>query len=111
MQFSDRYNGDQNFNISATELTWLWLDQGGRLWIYNNHYFYYILNGNDMSCTGNLISSYVPGLGNVTVQIGPWQVPTQSIASARQSSLSQISRGPYQLSPASRPGASQPVVT
>jgi len=72
IQFSDRFSSGQNFTFSATEPMYIWIDQTGHLWIYNNLYSYYIVSNKDMSCYGNLISAYVSGLGVVTVRIGPW---------------------------------------
>jgi hypothetical protein len=72
LEFSDRYNGTQNFNINATENTRIWISQTGALWIYNDNYSYYIVSGTDMSCAGGLITKYVPGLGVVTVALRSW---------------------------------------
>jgi len=73
LEFSDRFSGNQNFNIAATENTQVWIGQTGTLWIWNNNYSYYIVSGTDMSCFGSLISKYVPGLGLVTVAIRDYQ--------------------------------------
>jgi hypothetical protein len=73
IQFSDRYNGSQNFNINEMEPSAIWIDQSGHLWIRNDLYNSWIVSGYDMSCVGGLISKYVPGLGVVTVRIGAWQ--------------------------------------
>lgn len=75
IQFSDRLSGSQNFNIGATEPMYIWINQTGHLWIYNDLYGSYIVSNKDMSCYGNLISAYVSGLGVVTVRIGPWSPP------------------------------------
>jgi hypothetical protein len=72
LEFSDRYNGSQNFNINAIENTQVWISQTGALWIWNNNYSYYIVSGTDMSCAGGLITKYVSGLGVVTVAIRDW---------------------------------------
>lgn len=75
IQFSDRRNGSQNFNINETESSAIWVDQSGHLWIHNDVYNSWIVSGHDMSCVGGLISKYVPGLGVVTVRLGAWQAP------------------------------------
>jgi|SRR5215510_2095576 len=72
LEFSDRYNGSQNFNVSAIENTQVWISSTGVLWIWNNNYNYYIISGTDMSCAGGLITKYVPGLGVVTIAIRDW---------------------------------------
>ena len=73
-QFSDRFNGNQNFNINATENTRVWNSETGTLWIYNDTYSYWIVSGADMSCSGNLMNKFIPGLGMVTVAIRGWGV-------------------------------------
>jgi hypothetical protein len=75
LAFSDRFNGNQNFNVNATESLQLWISETGSVWIYNNNYRYYIVSGQDMSCSGGLISKYVPGLGLVTVALRTWFAP------------------------------------
>jgi hypothetical protein len=72
LEFSDRYNGTQNFNINATEQTQLWIDQTGHVWFYDNNYGYWIVSGTDMQCDGTLIHKYVSGVGVVTVAIRDW---------------------------------------
>jgi len=72
IEFSDRYNGTQNFANNQTEPMWIWLDQAGDLWLYNTKYSYYIVNDTNMSCTGGLVTKYISGLGQVTVMFGPW---------------------------------------
>lgn len=74
LQFSDRYNGAQNFNASAAETIRIWISRTGTLWIYNDNYSYYIVSNFEMSCAGGLISKYVPGLGVVTVAIRSWNI-------------------------------------
>jgi hypothetical protein len=75
LAFSDRFNGNQGFNVNATEQIQLWVSPTGQVWIWNNNYHYYIVSGVDMTCNGGLISKYVPGLGMVTVAIRGWNAP------------------------------------
>jgi hypothetical protein len=67
--FSDRLNGFQRFVANASENIQVWITQNGQVWIWNNNYSYWIVSDTDMSCTGNLISKYVPGLGLVTIAV------------------------------------------
>jgi hypothetical protein len=69
LQFSDRWDGNQNFAVNGNEHTEVWINQTGTLWIYSDNYHYWIVSNVDMSCTGGLISKYVQGLGLVTVAI------------------------------------------
>jgi hypothetical protein len=72
IQFSDRYNGNQNFDVNQTEPMYIWIDQTGDLWLYNTKYSYYIVNDVNMSCAGGLVTKYISGLGQVVVMFGPW---------------------------------------
>ncbi len=77
LEFSDRWNGSQNFNINAVEQVQIWISNSGQIWIYNNNYHYYIVSGQDMSCTGGLMTAYVSGLGQVTFAFRNWNPPIQ----------------------------------
>ncbi len=73
--FSDRFSGNQPFNVNASESLQIWIDSTGRLYLYNNNYSYYVVYGADMSCNGGLLSKYVPGLGQVTLVFRSWFPP------------------------------------
>jgi hypothetical protein len=81
LEFSDRINRGgptdyQPFDATSAESIQLWLTETGTLWIWNNNRSYWIVDEFDMSCTsGGLVSTYISGLGLVTVAIRAWVPP------------------------------------
>jgi hypothetical protein len=70
--FSDRYAGNQPFNINAADQLTVWISSTGQLYIYYAPWNF--STSWDMGCSGNTFTAIVPGYGVVTLTLRGWNV-------------------------------------
>src|SRR5262245_12993017 len=70
--FSDRYAGNQPFNINAADHLTVYISTTGQLYIYYQPWNF--STSWDMSCSGTTFTKVIPGYGVVTLTLRGWHV-------------------------------------
>jgi hypothetical protein len=73
MYFSDRFAGNQRFNVNAADALDVYISSTGQLHIWSRTWSF--ATSWDLGCSGNTFTKIIPGHGVVTLTLRGWNAP------------------------------------